>query len=308
MAWWNRQPTQSCLNIHHYLGIHHWNALSNFNPCGRSKVELLYELCMDLGLTHPSTATMTHMVTMSILCDSERYYTLNQYFIRYEAQELRSRLNETQELRPRPLPHEGVVINYPNNAAELLAANSIVYNHFYKVGTEQEFTPAPCPINETTLAALRQLWMARASDTEDAQDTEDDWIRTRLESSLYQEDAEDTEDDDTEDDWIPLYIKKMPNKKMLKKKQHGIPKKVPKKDMLLQKDPVRMVWPRPVNVRWKQMPTKTLEDQTDLDELTKLGLKKWLVKRAHKASWNNQQVMMVTQRSMTHGSGFFGMT
>ena len=97
-------------------------------------------------------------------------------------------------------------------------------------------------------------------------------------------------------------------KKMLKKKQHGIPKKVPKKDMLLQKDPVRMVWPRPVNVRWKQMPTKTLEDQTDLDELTKLGLKKWLVKRAHKASWNNQQVMMVTQRSMTHGSGFFGMT
>ena len=79
----------------------------------------------------------------------------------------------------------------------------------------------------------------------------------------------------TEEDWIPLRIKKMPKKKKPKKNH----KKVPKKEMLLQKDPVRMVWPRPVTVRWKQMPTKRVEDQTDLDELIKLGLKKWLVKR-----------------------------
>ena len=106
---------------------------------------------------------------------------------------------------------------------------------------------------------------------------------------------------DTEEDWIPLYIKKMPKKKMPKKKQHGIPKKVPKKDMLLQKDPVRMVWPRPVNVRWKQMPTKTLEDQTDLDELTKLGLKKWLVKRTHKA-WCEEVVELTKSGFTRHGS------
>ena len=90
MAWWNRQPTQSCLNLHHYLGIHHWNALSNPNNWwGKvevldpnawwSKVEVLVELCMDLGLTHPSTATITHMVTMAALCDTERDYTLNPY-------------------------------------------------------------------------------------------------------------------------------------------------------------------------------------------------------------------------------------
>ena len=79
----------------------------------------------------------------------------------------------------------------------------------------------------------------------------------------------------TEEDWIPLRIKKMPKKKKPKKNH----KKVPKKDMLLQKDPVRMVWPRPVTVRWKQMPTKRVEDQTDLDELIKVGMKKWLVKR-----------------------------
>ena len=60
---------------------------------------------------------------------------------------------------------------------------------------------------------------------------------------------------DTEEDWIPIYIKQMPNKKMTKQKMPK--KKMPKKDMLLQREPGYIyIWTRPPNVRYKDMPTK----------------------------------------------------
>ena len=108
---------------------------------------------MDLGLINPSWATLKHTAIMAALCETESSHALNPYFVYYCSKELKDRLTNRRLFTSR-LPHEGVVINYPNSAAELLSYNHYVHDHFYKVGTEQEFSPAPCPINEITLAAL----------------------------------------------------------------------------------------------------------------------------------------------------------
>ena len=62
-----RQQTQSCLKMHCLLGAHHWNALSDPNTWWNAKLDLVVELCMELGLTHPSPVTITHIVTMMTL-------------------------------------------------------------------------------------------------------------------------------------------------------------------------------------------------------------------------------------------------
>ena len=108
---------------------------------------------MDLGLIKPSWATLKHIAIMEALCETESSHALNPYYVYYCSKELKDRLTN-RRLFTSPLPHEGVVINYPNNPAELLSCYKYVHDHFYKVGTEQEFSPAPCPINEITLAAL----------------------------------------------------------------------------------------------------------------------------------------------------------
>ena len=164
-AYADRQGTQSCLKLHHYLGMHHWHDLSNPNTWWQAKLELLVAILMDLGLTHPSPVTITHIVTMTTIAVAHGMdlHKINPLDIYGKAQELKARLRSAR-LRER-LPHEGVVINYPNTASELLEANEIVYNHFYKVGTEQEFTAAPCPINETALAVLRSRLPTRSTHT-----------------------------------------------------------------------------------------------------------------------------------------------
>jgi len=161
----HRQPTQSCLKLHRLLGAHHWNGLSDPNTWWSAKLELLVEICMELGLTHPSPVTITHMVTMVTLACGRavEICNVNPLDIYGKAQEVKARLRSAR-LRTR-LPHEGVVIKYPNSSEELLAANDIVYNHFYEVGTEQEFTAAPCPINETALAVLRSRLPTRSTHT-----------------------------------------------------------------------------------------------------------------------------------------------
>ena len=164
-AYADRQGTQSCLKLHHYLGMHHWHDLSNPNTWWSAKLELLVAILMDLGLTHPSPVTITHIVTMTTIAVARGMdlHKINPLDIYGKAQELKTRLRSCR-IRSR-LPHEGVVINYPNTARELLEANEIVYNHFYKVGTEQEFTAAPCPINETALAVLRSRLPTRSTHT-----------------------------------------------------------------------------------------------------------------------------------------------
>ena len=164
-AYADRQGTQSCLKLHHYLGMHHWNELSNTNTWWSAKLEILITILMDLGLTHPSPVTITHMVTMTTIAIARGMdlHKINPVEIYGKAQDLKARLKAAR-MRER-LPHEGVVINYPNTANELLAINAIVYNHFYKVGTEQEFIAAPCQIDETALAVLRSRLPTRSTHT-----------------------------------------------------------------------------------------------------------------------------------------------
>ena len=117
---------------------------------------------MDLGLINPSWATLKHIAIMAALCETESSHALNPYYVYYCSKELKDRLTNRRLFTNR-LPHEGVVIHYPDSPAELLSCYNYVHDHFYKVGTEQEFSPAPCPINEITLAALSCTVPTRAT-------------------------------------------------------------------------------------------------------------------------------------------------
>ena len=90
----DRQPTQSCLKLHRLFGAHHWNGLSDPNTWWSAKLELLVEICMELGLTHPSPVTITHIVTIITLASAAqmRVNNVNPLDIYGKAQEIKADL------------------------------------------------------------------------------------------------------------------------------------------------------------------------------------------------------------------------
>ena len=145
-----RSPPQSNLWYHRYLGQHHWATLVDPEVPWPVKLRVIVEVSSDMGLTHPTEITLTHIVSVVELAVNQ-HSTLD--LCVGDAWTKRGQIKDgITALRRFPLPQFGQVRDYPDSPNDL---PSLVYNVLYKVGTSKEYRPVDCPLDESILNVLR---------------------------------------------------------------------------------------------------------------------------------------------------------
>ena len=145
-----RSPPQSNLWYHRYLGQHHWATLVDPEVPWPVKLRVIVDVSADMGLTHPTEITLTHIVSVVELAVNQ-HSTLD--LCVGDAWTKRGQIKDgITALRRLHLPHFGQLRNYPDSPNDL---PSLSYNVLYKVGTSKEYRPVDCPLDESSLHALR---------------------------------------------------------------------------------------------------------------------------------------------------------